>query len=722
VGQIGAQRLISGLQTRPISVWAGFECTIARVGEVYRDQIAETGHLHRMSDLDLVADLGIKTLRYPVLWEQVAPSAIGERMWDWHDQRLSHLRALGIAPIAGLVHHGSGPRYTNLLDPAFPDLLAEYAGSVAERYPWIRMFTPVNEPLTTARFSCLYGHWYPHARDTGSFLRALFNQVRGTALAMRAIRRITPDARLVQTEDLGKTFSSAALRYQARYENARRWLSLDLLCGWVTPNHDWFKAFIKAGVDRHALTELSGNPCPPDIVGLNYYLSSDRFLDHRLSRYPAASHGGNGRHTYADVEAVRINRNEVSDGMFGRLAETWRRYKLPVAIAEVHNGCTREEQIRWLVEAGRTAERARIAGIDVRAMTVWALAGSVDWSSLLTLRNGHREAGAIEVRDNVPRRTALAAAAKALASDGVYDHPVLDGPGWWHRDMRFYDVPRRISAPVAVSARRMLVTGASGTLGRAFSRLCDLRGLLHELTGRSELDIADLSSVERALESHRPWAVINAAGYVRVPEAEREPERCHRENSAGAAILAQACARRGIPLLTFSSDLVFDGRIGRPYTETDEPCPTSVYGFSKAVAERLVAESWPQAIIVRTSALFGPWDRHNFIHKTLASLSTGRPLVVNDECRVSPTYVPDLVHRALDLLIDGESGIWHVANEGAISWGELAREAAARAGLNAELVIAEDGFTTSTELGSHRGPLLPPLQNALERFFREREV
>jgi dTDP-4-dehydrorhamnose reductase len=89
-----------------------------------------------------------------------------------------------------------------LLDPLFPQKLAAYAERVARRYPWLRRFTPVNEPLTTARFSALYGHWYPHARDDHSFARAVVNQALGTARAMRAIRRHIPHAELIQTEDL----------------------------------------------------------------------------------------------------------------------------------------------------------------------------------------------------------------------------------------------------------------------------------------------------------------------------------------------------------------------------------------------------------------------------------------------------------------------------------------------------------------------------------------
>jgi dTDP-4-dehydrorhamnose reductase len=426
-----------------IEIWGGLECTIARVGDSFRDQLADTGHSERPQDLDAIAELGLRTLRYPVLWEQVAPHDPDCCNWAWHDTRLGHLARLSITPIAGLVHHGSGPRYTNLLDPEFPQLLANYAEAVARRYPGIDMFTPVNEPLTTARFSCLYGHWYPHRKDVGAFLRALFNECYGTALAMRAIRRITPHARLIQTEDLGKTYSTPLLRAQAQYNNDRRWLGLDLLCGRVDPHHPWFGYFVDAGVPRAVLDDLAEEPCPPDVIGLNYYLTTDRFLDQRRNRYPPALWGGNGRQAYADVEAVRVARRDIRVGVLPRLREVWKRYRRPVAVTEVHNGCSREEQLRWLFDVYRGAVKLRDEGAEVRAVTVWALIGLVDWNSLLTRRDGHYESGAFHLRGgNGLRPTAIAKAIASLVSSGSYDHPVLDCPGWWHRDMRFFRKPR----------------------------------------------------------------------------------------------------------------------------------------------------------------------------------------------------------------------------------------------------------------------------------------
>ncbi len=198
-------------------------------------------------------------MRFPLLWERTAPEP-GCYRWGWSDVRLERLRALRVAPIAGLVHHGSGPRYTGLLDPRFPELLAEYARAVAERYPWIDAWTPVNEPVTTARFSALYGHWHPHHRDDRSFVRALLNQMRGVVLAMRAIRRINPAAQLVQTDDVGFVQSTLPLRYQAAFENSRRWLSFDLLTGRVDRSHPLWSYLRSAGAEEAELATFDGRP------------------------------------------------------------------------------------------------------------------------------------------------------------------------------------------------------------------------------------------------------------------------------------------------------------------------------------------------------------------------------------------------------------------------------------------------------------------------------
>jgi dTDP-4-dehydrorhamnose reductase len=235
--------------------------------------------------------------------------------------------------------------------------------------------------------------------------------------------------------------------------------------------------------------------------------------------------------------------------------------------------------------------------------------------------------------------------------------------------------------------------------------------------------------VKRALVHHRPWAVVNAAGYVRVDDAERDRDRCRRDNAQGPIVLAQACARYGPQLLTFSSDLVFDGRgRGEPYVESDEVSPLNVYGRSKAEAERLVLGVLPSALVVRTSAFFGPWDEYNFLHAALGALARGEEFVAADDALVTPTYVPQLAHACLDLLIDGERGVWHLANSGALTWADFARRAARLAGLDERLVRARPTRELNlaaprplySALGSERGTLLGPLDEALECYMRDR--
>ncbi|HJV73062.1 MAG TPA: SDR family oxidoreductase, partial [Noviherbaspirillum sp.] len=278
-----------------------------------------------------------------------------------------------------------------------------------------------------------------------------------------------------------------------------------------------------------------------------------------------------------------------------------------------------------------------------------------------------------------------------------------------------------ITAPQIISsARKLLITGARGTLGRALSRICEHRGLAHELLNRADMDIADEASIEAALTRHRPWAVINAAGYVRVADAAREAGRCFRENTAGAEMLARTCAKLGIPYVTFSSDLVFDGSLGRAYVESDRVSPLCVYGSSKAEAERRVMKTFSDALVVRTSAFFGPWDSYNFAHAVLRDLAAGRRVEASDERLVSPTYVPDLAHATLDLLIDKVNGIWHLANQGEMSWFEFAERVARQAGVDdSPLVRVRNGEAAITALSSERGLILPSFNNAIERYIRE---
>lgn len=714
-----------------LELWGGHECTVNRVGNVFHDQTVRSGHEHRIDDLTRFAELGLRALRYPLLWERLAPHRPDDLDWRWSDERLARIRDLGMRPIAGLLHHGSGPRRTSLVDDGFASAFADYAREVARRYPWVEDWTPINEPLTTARFAALYGHWHPHLENERCFWTALLNQIDGVRLAMREIRAVNPAARLVQTEDLGRTYSTRAVAHQADFDNARRWMTWDLLCGRVTPDHVLWTRLGDFGFgDR--LRAIAEAPCPPDVVGVNHYLTSDRFLDHRTGDYPPERRGGNEFMAFADVEAVRVA-TPAPGGLEGALEEAWRRYGLPLAVTESHNGCTRDEQVRWVREAWETSEDLIARGVDVRSVTAWALLGSYDWNSLLTRSVGHYEPGAFDVSGAAPRATALAAELKRLSSSSRDIHPATDGPGWWRRDIRltFRPVyrsletpePRRAWRPPRATGRPLLITGATGTLGRAFARACEWRGIGYRLTSRQELSLDDLAGTVRLLADTEPWGVINGAGWVRVDDAEATPDACMAANAEGAARLASACAERRLPFVSFSSDLVFDGASDRPYVESDAPGPLNVYGASKAAAERDVLAACSSALIVRTAAFFSPYDPHNFAALVQRTLAEDQVLEAAEDLIVSPTYVPDLVNATLDLLIDGETGVRHLANAGAVSWAEFARRVAVALGLDYELVVGVPAATFGwsairpayAALATERGNIMPTLDDAIAR-------
>jgi dTDP-4-dehydrorhamnose reductase len=715
-------------------MWGGIECTLNRVGDRYVNQCEKNGHHQRLSDLLLFHNLGLKKLRYPCLWELVAPKDLDHCDWSYLDERLGELRRLNQDFIAGLLHHGSGPFYTSLIDPEFPQKLATYARLFAQRYPWVNDFTPINEINTTARFSALYGHWYPHLQDPHSYLKAIILQSKGTILAMREIRAVNTKARLIQTEDLGKCQSSNELKMQCDFENERRWLSWDLLCGRVTKDHPLYKWFMDCGIHTKELEWFEANSYPPDVIGLNHYHLSNRYLDHRKELFPVWTHGGNGHQKYADVGAVDTGLVENVD-LEVLLRETWERYGIPLAITECHTRGHRESQMRWLDQVWKTCLKLRDEGISIEAVTAWSLLGTYDWHNLCTSCEFFYEPGVFDLRNtnHVPHSTALSRMIESLAKTGEFHSPLLQSEGVWKTGRRILFHAREgqfTSLEHDENARPLLITGASGTLGQAFARICGERNIYYKLLAREDMDISDRKSVEAAIERHYPWAVINAAGYVKVDEAEDDEATCFHTNVEGAVNLARACRDKNISLVNFSSDLVFDGNSKTPYSESHQVRPLNTYGKSKVLCEEKVLSIYPDSLIIRTSAFFGPWDEHNFVTKTLRSLSMKSMVEAPNDMYVSPTYVPDLVNETLTLMIDGEKGIIHLANVGEVSWEEFALKAAGIFDLDSHLIQG----TPSREMGhrarrpqrsvlvSERHQRLPRLEDALKRFARDLQV
>jgi dTDP-4-dehydrorhamnose reductase len=629
-----------------LELWGGHECTVNRVRSRYLDQTVLSGHQDRFEDLRLFADLGLSSIRYPVLWERVSPGAPEVRDFTWSDGRLAEIARLGMRPIVGLCHHGSGPRHTSLLDDqGFAAGLAAHARATAERYPWVEDWTPVNEPLTTARFSALYGIWYPHATNEGAFWRALLNEIDATRLSMREIRQVNPGARLVQTEDLGFCHATEPMLGQAAYENERRWITWDLLAGRVTPEHPLWERLCAWGLgDR--LRAIADDPCPPDLIGLNHYLSSERLLDHRTELYPRELLGGDGPGPYVNIEAVRT----VKGGPLGvgaLLQQTWERYGLPIAITECHNGCTREEQMRWFWEVWRAAEEARASGVDLRAVTAWGLLGSFDWNRLLTEEAGHYETGVFDLRDGRPEPTGMSAMLKELASGRSPSHPALPGRGWWRREDRFFDQVIDLPAPCAraatsaappLPARPVLIAGPDSARMAALVAACELRDLAYERIEAGGSDPAPIGErIDVAAQRTTAWAVVNLC--------------C---GSAGDEV-SRAAIDAGLAVATWSThgDLLPQG---------------------------------PEELVIVGGALIARHEMVEFSHQVIEALSAGRAFRAASN-RLAPSgYLPDAAHALLDLLIDGARGRVRLATRQALSWAELASFIAREAGLDAFLI------------------------------------
>lgn len=245
---------------------------------------------------------------------------------------------------------------------------------------------------------------------------------------------------------------------------------------------------------------------------------------------------------------------------------------------------------------------------------------------------------------------------------------------------------------------RLLIAGWHGQVARALIETAPSRPEIKALAaGRPALDVRDPRSIERAFGDLAPTLVINTAAYTAVDQAETDPDAAFALNRDGAKLLAQAAARRNVPVIHLSTHYVFDGAKRDPYDECDAPCPATVYGRSKLEGEHAVREASASHVIIRTGWVFGPAGE-NFATKMLKSAAAGAPLRVVSDQRGCPTYAPHLAEAILDVArklsgIGQDSPVWgtyHAAGSGATTWHGLAHQildcAAARGTPRATLV------------------------------------
>lgn len=220
---------------------------------------------------------------------------------------------------------------------------------------------------------------------------------------------------------------------------------------------------------------------------------------------------------------------------------------------------------------------------------------------------------------------------------------------------------------------KILLTGSEGQLGRCFIDRADKRFEILA-TDRKQLDITDAHAVKTIIESFRPDAIVNAAAYTAVDKAESDTDAARAINATAVKHLAEQATAMGIPLIHVSTDYVFNGENEKPYLETDECSPQSVYGETKREGE-LEALKSPLGIVIRTSWVFSEYG-NNFV-KTMLRLGTQRDAlsIVGDQYGC-PTYAGDLAQAILDILAkpDFPAGIYHFSGDESVSWYQFANE------------------------------------------------
>ena len=228
----------------------------------------------------------------------------------------------------------------------------------------------------------------------------------------------------------------------------------------------------------------------------------------------------------------------------------------------------------------------------------------------------------------------------------------------------------------------ILVTGASGQLGRAVAKAVEGSGNRYFFCDSHELDITDTAAVEAFMTANGIGVIVNCASYTAVDKAEDEPERAGAVNHRAVAAMAQLAKAHDAVLIHISTDYVFDGRSGVAYREDDPVSPLNVYGLTKADSEKAVAESGCRYIIFRTSWLYG-LDGSNFVKRIMEKTADNPMVKVISDQIGTPTFAGDLADLIANVIENDmldRTGLYNYSNEGVCSWYDFAHEICSQAG------------------------------------------
>ncbi len=381
------------------------------------DELEKCGHYtHWKKDFELVKELGINFLRYG---PPIHKTFLGQNRYDWSlaDESFNEIRKKEIIPIVDLCHFGVPDWIGNFQNPEFPDLFAGYARDFARRFPWIQLYTPVNEMYINALFSAYYGWWNEQLTTDRSFVTALKHTVRANILAMKAILEVRPDAIFIQSEssEYFHAENPKAIK-PAELMNARRFLSLDLNYG-IRVDSEMYEYLMDNGMTRDEYHFFIENNLKRHcIMGNDYYITNE----HRVSADGSTRSAG-------EIFGFHVITSQYYD-----------RYKLPVMHTETNlkQGPNGDEAVNWLWKEWANVMRVRNDGVPIVGFTWYSLTDQVDWDSALCRNNNNvNPLGLYDLDRNIrPVGTAYQQLIKdwrqVLPTNSVCLHVPIEVPSW----------------------------------------------------------------------------------------------------------------------------------------------------------------------------------------------------------------------------------------------------------------------------------------------------
>ena len=373
----------------------GIECSYPTIqgGKVRRDQLRECGHYDRYKeDIGLVKEMGLKVLRYGLPYYSIHQGP-GKYDWEFADLAMNEIRRQGITPILDLLHFGVPDWLGDFQNPEFPIHFADYCAAVAERYPWVRYYTPVNEIYVTARHSAKDGLWNEQLKDDKSFVTALKHCVAASIMGTQQLAKRRNDLIIIQSESAEYIHEVCAVPTpEVLLHNELRFLSLDLLYAHA-PIADVALYLLDNGMTRAEYTWfMAGQPPGYQVMGNDYY----------------------GRNEQIKLPDGQVFSSMDVLGWYQITKEYYNRYHKPVMHTET-NVFEAEDAPMWLWKQWINLMRMRRDGTPVMGFTWYSLIDQIDWDTGLAEQNNRVNACGLYDLDRKPRP--VADAYKALLKE-----------------------------------------------------------------------------------------------------------------------------------------------------------------------------------------------------------------------------------------------------------------------------------------------------------------